>query len=132
MNFEFIYMIIKLVFALMVVIGLLLIVTKTSFGKINSINDKKYIKVLERVQISKDTYICIIKIGKNGHVISLSSGNVEKIQELSPEEVVEIEKAKKDQIQDMEKKYLNTLNRGKDFAIRAASKFNLKDGKNER
>lgn len=132
MNFEFIYMIIKLVFALIVVIGLLFIVSKTSFAKINSINDKRYIKVLERVQISKDTYISVVKIGKKAHVISTSSGNVEKIQELSPEEVLEIERAKKDQIDEMEKRYLNTLNISKSFATRVISKFKLKDGKNER
>lgn len=132
MNFEFIYMIIKLVFALIVVIGLLFIVSKTSFAKINSINDKRYIKVLERVQISKDTYISVVKIGKKAHVISTSSGNVEKIQELSPEEVLEIERAKKDQIDEIEKRYLNTLNISKSFATRVISKFKLKDGKNER
>lgn len=132
MNFEFLYMIIKLVFALIVVLGLLYIAAKTSSGKINAINNKKYIKVLERVQISKDTYICIVKIGEIGHVISLSSGNVEKIQELSSEEISEIEKAKKEENDEMQKKYLNALNISKSFANKIASNFKLKDDNNEK
>lgn len=132
MNFEFFYMIIKLIFSLVVVLGLLFIAAKTSFGKINNINDKKYIKVLERVQISKDIYICVVKIGKKAHILTVSSGAVDKIEELSPEETLEIENLKKYQLQQMEEKYLDVLNISKDFFTRAASKFKLKDGKNEK
>lgn len=132
MDFEFFYMIFKLVFALIFVIGLLFIVAKTSFGKINSINDKKYIKVLERVQISKDTYICIVKIGKKAHVITVSSGGMEKIQELSPEEVFEVEKAKKEEFLQMEQNYLEVLNTTKKFAVKTISKLKLKDDKDEK
>lgn len=132
MDFEFFYMIFKLVFALIVVIGLLFIVAKTSFGKINSINDKKYIKVLERVQISKDTYICIVKIGKKAHVITISSGGMEKIQELSPEEVFEVEKAKKEELLQIEKNYLEVLKTTKKFAVKTISKLKLKDDKDEK
>lgn len=132
MNLEFFYMIIKLVFALITVLGLLFIIAKTSSGKINAINDKKYIKVLERVQIAKDTYICIVKIGEGANVISVSNGNVVKIKELSPEEVYKIEKAKKDEKDDIERKYLETLNISKSFANKIALKFKLKDDRNER
>lgn len=132
MSFDFIYMIIKLIFALSVVLGLLYIVSKASFSKINIINEKKYIKVLERVQISKDTYICIIKIGKKAQVISISSGNVEKLQDLSPEEVLEVEKNKKHELEEMEKRYTNILNSSKSLANKAILKFKLKDDKNEK
>lgn len=132
MNFEFFYMILKLIFSLVVVLGLLFIVAKTSFGKINSINDKKYIKVLERVQISKDIYICIVKIGKKAHILTVSSGAVEKIEELSPEETLEIENSKKYQLQEMEKKYSDFLKSIKDFFAGVVSNFKLKDGKNEK
>ena len=88
-------MIIKLIFALVVVLGLMYLVFKISGNRLNKINEGKYIKVLEKVQISKDTSIVVVKIGKKGYIMSSSNNNTEKIDEISEEEILLLEEEKR-------------------------------------
>ncbi len=56
----------------------------------------KYINILERTNLNKDTDVFILKIGDEGCVLLSSPSNVEKIKELSKDEINNIEELRKE------------------------------------
>ncbi|MDU5109254.1 MAG: flagellar biosynthetic protein FliO [Clostridium sp.] len=102
---DFIFLLFKLIFALAVVLGLMYISFKLSNNKLSQFNDGKYIKVLERNQISKDTAIVVVKIGKKGYVLSTSNNSTNKIDELSEEETFLLEEEKRMEKEKVSKQY---------------------------
>ncbi|WP_418223642.1 flagellar biosynthetic protein FliO [Clostridium isatidis] len=112
---ELAVLMIKLLFALIVVFGLMFILIKISNSKLNKINQGKYIKVLERTNISKDNAIILLKIGNKGYVIGSSSKGIEKIEEISEEEIAVIDKNKEKQKEEVNQQYEEFI-----------KKFNLK------
>ncbi|MBB6624240.1 flagellar formation protein [Clostridium gasigenes] len=116
-------MIIKLIISLVIILGLILILFKLSNKKINDINDNKYINVIDKVQISKDSYILIVKIGKKGYIMSSSGGKTEKLEDLSEEEMVNIQKEKLKRFEETNIKYENTINLIKERALKLKKKI---------
>ncbi|WP_243176727.1 flagellar biosynthetic protein FliO [Clostridium gasigenes] len=116
-------MIIKLIISLVIILGLILILFKLSNKKINDINDNKYINVIDKVQISKDSYILIVKIGKKGYVMSSSEGKTEKLEDLSEEEMINIQKEKLKRFEETNIKYENTINLIKERALKLKKKI---------
>lgn len=108
---EFYIMIVKLIFALIVVLGLIFIVYKTSGNKIANMQSNKYVKVIERTQISKDTTILVIKLGEDGCVLSTSQNKTEKLKELSKEEIEQIETVKRKQLESTNEIYKDLYQR---------------------
>ena len=102
---DFIFLLFKLIFALAVVLGLMYLSFKLSNNKISQFNEGKYIKVLERNQISKDTAIVVVKIGKKGYVLSTSNNFTNKIDELSDEETFLLEEEKRLEKEKVSKQY---------------------------
>ena len=102
---DFIFLLFKLIFALAIVLGLMYISFKLSNNKISQFNEGKYIKVLERNQISKDTAIVVVKIGKKGYVLSTSNNFTNKIDELSEEETFLLEEEKRLEKEKVSKQY---------------------------
>ncbi|MBS5937376.1 flagellar formation protein [Clostridium sartagoforme] len=102
---DFIFLLFKLIFALAVVLGLMYLSFKLSNNKISQFNEGKYIKVLERNQISKDTAIVVVKIGKKGYVLSTSINSTNKIDELSEEETFLLEEEKRMEKEKVSKQY---------------------------
>jgi len=51
-------------------------------------------RVLDRLNISKDNAILIVKIGTKGYVVSSTQGRVEILLKLTDEEISEIESMK--------------------------------------
>lgn len=92
---ELFKLIIQLVFALTLIFSLLYLLTKLSGNKLNKINENKYITVIERTNISKDTAILLLKVGEKGYIIAANNNNVEKLQDISKEEMDSIIEAKK-------------------------------------
>lgn len=103
----------KLLIALPILLGLIILVLKLSEKRINSFQDNKYVKVIEGTQISKDISILVVRIGKKGAVLSASKDKVDKLQELSNEEIMEIEEQKKKQREEMAEKYYDIMDKGK-------------------
>lgn len=101
MDFEFLWMIIKLIFALIVIFGLMIIVAKYSNKGLKSINNKKYTQIIDRIQISKDSNIIVLKIGKKGMVLLTSTGHTEKLQDLTEEEIEKIQESKMESYESM-------------------------------
>jgi flagellar protein FliO/FliZ len=98
---DFIFMVFKLIFALIIILGIFLVTLKYSNKGISKIGNKRYVKVVDRMQISKDSYIVILRIGKKGMVLLTNSGHTEKLQELSIEEIEEIERIKMESYENM-------------------------------
>ena len=73
-------------------ITIILIVASIKLSKINSdnINKHKYVKVLERTNLSKDTSIFVLEIGDEGCVLASSPSKIEKIKELNKEDIADI------------------------------------------
>ncbi|WP_253199745.1 flagellar biosynthetic protein FliO [Clostridium gasigenes] len=125
-------MIIKLIISLVIILGLILILFKLSNKKINDINDNKYINVIDKVQISKDSYILIVKIGKKGYIMSSSGGKTEKLEDLSEEEMVNIQKEKLKRFEETNIKYENTINLIKERALKLKKKICIGGKGNEK
>ncbi|GAA0078719.1 hypothetical protein UT300005_30980 [Clostridium sp. CTA-5] len=98
-------MFINLIISLSVVLGLIILISKILGSKVNEINNKKYIKVIDRLQITKENSLVIIKVGKKGYVMTSSSGNIQKLEELSEEEINKIEEDRKNSLYDIKKLY---------------------------
>ena len=73
-------------------ITIILIVASIKLSKINSdnINKHKYVKVLERTNLSKDTSIFVLEMGDEGCVVVSSPSKIEKLKELNEEDIDEI------------------------------------------
>ena len=88
----------KLILSLTTVLLLIFLVFKVLGNKVNDINNKKYMKIIDRLQITKDNSIVIVQIGKKGYIMSSSPKGMEKIEELE-----------KEQLQEMKKQSLNEM-----------------------
>jgi flagellar protein FliO/FliZ len=105
MNFEFLGMLIQLILALAVTLGLMFLSFRLVGAKLSNIDSKKYIKIIERVQVTKENAIVVVKIGQKGYIITSTSGHMEKLSELSEEEISIIEENKKKVAKEMTESY---------------------------
>ena len=89
----------KLILSLTTVLLLIFLVFKV-LG-----NNKKYMKIIDRLQITKDNSIVIVQIGKKGYIMSSSQKGMEKIEELEKEELQVIEEMKKESLKEIQCAY---------------------------
>ena len=95
----------KLILSLTTVLLLIFLVFKVLGNKVNDINNKKYMKIIDRLQITKDNSIVIVQIGKKGYIMSSSTKGMEKIEELEKEQLQVIEEMKKQSLNEMQSVY---------------------------
>lgn len=88
--------IINLIIFVPVTIALIIISIRLSRANLGSMGSYKYINILERTNLNKDTDVFILKIGDEGCVLLSSPSNVEKIKELSKDEINNIEELRKE------------------------------------
>ena len=117
---EFTFMVLKLIGALAILLGILIITLRYSSKGIQKSVDKKYIRVIDRVQISKENCIVVVKVGEKGMVLSVASGHTEKLEELSGDEIIKIEQEKRESLENMTHIFDKFIN-----------KIKLKDDKHE-
>ena len=132
MDFNFFGMFVQLILALGVTLGLMFLTFKLMGKKVNSINDNKYVKVIERVQVSKENTILVVKIGKKGYVITSSTGNMGKLSELSEEEINLIEEEKKKVAEEITENYKNLIIKSKRNISKIVKNIGSKEDKNEK
>ncbi|AJD29986.1 flagellar biosynthetic protein FliO [Clostridium sporogenes] len=113
MDMEFIGMIFKTIFTLALVLLLLYLSLKLGGEKLQN---GKYIKVLERVPLSKENFVCVVKIGEKAYIMTSTPHSIEKITELSKDDTEKIENLKIQSIPQysglkefLEKKELNKI-----------------------
>jgi len=90
---DFIFLTIKVIFSLIFILGLILLTLKYGGGKLQSFQNKKYLKVLERISLSKENSVLVVKMGEKAFVVSSSHSNVEILREVSEEELINLEKS---------------------------------------
>ena len=133
---DFLFMFIKLIFALVVVIFLMMLSLRLSNKSIDKINGKRYMNVVDKVQLGKDSFIAIVKIGDKGLIMSVSQNKTEVLEEITLEEVLKIEKEKRESIEDMTKtvdKVMETVkDKTRDFKKNVDKKRKLKEDKDEK
>lgn len=125
---EIVFLSLKIVLALVVIILLMLVTAKISSNKFNNVSTKKSIKVLEKIQISKDTSIFVLKVLNKGYIVSISPNNTTLIDELTNEEVELIENNKREEVEKITETYSALLNNGANM-IKNIRKRNNKNEK---
>lgn len=88
-------MLIKIVIFLPCILILIYLSAKFGGSKLQSMQNGKYIKVIERVPLTKDSSLVVTKIGENGYVLSSSSGGINILTKLSDDELKRVENSKK-------------------------------------
>lgn len=111
-------MILKLVVALLIILPLIYVSIKYGGNKLQNMQNGNYMKVLERLTLTKDNSLLVIKIGEKGYIFSNSGSKLEILMELDSEEVKKIQESK-----DITQ-YKNFNEFYKDFK----TKFNIGDG----
>lgn len=90
MDLQFGLMFLRTIIALLFILMLIYISMKYGGSKLQNIQNRRYIKILERVPISKENSLLVVKIGQKGYVMASTNGKVEIISELSQEEIIEV------------------------------------------
>ena len=132
MDFNFFGMFVQLILALGVTLGLMFLTFKVMGKKVNSINNGKYVRVIERVQVSKENTILVVKIGKKGYVMTSSIGHMGKLSEISEEEIKLIEEEKKKAAEEITENYKNLMIKSKKSFSKVVKNIRSKEDKNEK
>ncbi|WP_315114368.1 flagellar biosynthetic protein FliO [uncultured Clostridium sp.] len=95
-DYQFIVTLLKILIFLPFI--LLLIYTSLKMGgdKLQNIQNGRYMRILDRLPLSKDNAILAVKIGDKGYIVSSSNGKVEILLPLEEEEVKKLESYKVD------------------------------------
>lgn len=131
MDFEFFKMFMQLLTALGITLGIMFLSYRILGTKVDRINDNKYIKVIERTQITKDNAILVVRVGKKGYVMMTSGNSVEKLSELSEEEINEIEEKKKKSNQEVIDGYNRFISVSKNNVSKILKNIRSKEEKHE-
>lgn len=98
MDYQFLKMILQIVIFLPFIIFLIYLSLKYGGTKFQSMQNGKYIKVLERVSISKDISILLVKLGDKIYVMSSSASGIKELKELDEEEITKFNNIKEETI----------------------------------
>lgn len=132
MSFEFLGMIVQLILALGVTLGLMFLSFKLMGTKLNAMNNNKYVRVIERVQVTKENSILIVKIGKKGYIMTSTAGHMEKLSELSEEEINSIEEDKKKAAEEITENYNKLMLKSKENFSKVVKNIKSKEEKHEK
>lgn len=131
MDFEFFKMFMQLLIALGITLGIMFLSYRILGTKVDSINNNKYTKVIERTQITKDNAILVVRVGKKGYVMMTSENSMEKLSELSEEEINEIEEKKKKSNQEVIDGYNRFISVSKNNVSKILKNIRSKEEKHE-
>ena len=106
MNNTFLEFIINLIVLVAVVVLLIFISLRLSKKSLSKIGSGSYVKVLEKINLSKDICLYVIKSGNTGCIIVTSNNNAQVIKKLNEDEINEIIEMKN---QHNDLSYLNNL-----------------------
>ncbi|PRR83970.1 hypothetical protein CLVI_06240 [Clostridium vincentii] len=125
-------MILKLIVALIILFGLMIIVLKYSKKGMDNSTRRSYSKIVDRTQISKDSFVIVLRVGKEGMVILTAAGHTQKLKDLSEEEINKAEEDKQEAYVEMTKVYGNFIDILKKKVYAVIGKIKSKEEKNEK
>ena len=85
---------VRLIVALLVILPLIYLSLKLGGNKLQNVQNGNYMKVIEKLSVSKENSLLVIKIGEQGYIFSSTGTKMEIIKELTEEQVSEIQKSK--------------------------------------
>ena len=129
MNNTFLEFIINLIVLVPVVVLLIFISLRLSKKSLIKIGSGSYVKVLEKINLSKDICLYVIKSGNTGCIIVTSNNNTQVIKKLNEDEINEIIEMKN---QHNDLSYLNNLDFSKILNKKMLSDKVLKKKKGKR
>lgn len=132
MDFEIIFAFLKLIAALFILIGVMVVILKYGKKGMDKSIKNKYVRVIDRVQVSKDSFIVILKMGEEGMVLLTAPSHTEKLKELSKEEIEKIERDKQESFEEMTKVYDKIFDISKEKLVSVIGNFKSKGEKNEK
>ncbi|EDS77970.1 flagellar biosynthesis protein FliZ [Clostridium botulinum C str. Eklund] len=86
-------MLFKVVIFLPFIIFMIYAFLKYGGAKLQEIQNGKYMKILDRMPLSKDNSLLVVKIGEKGYVISSAQGSIKILLELDEEEIKKVQKS---------------------------------------
>lgn len=94
MDLNFWLMLIKIVVFLPFILLLFYLSVKYGGSKLKGMQNGRFIKVLERVPLSKENSLVVVKIGNKAYVLTSAAGKVDTLLELNEEELAKLEASK--------------------------------------
>ena len=91
---EFWMLIFKIVVFLPFVLLILYLSLKYGGNKLQKLQNGRYMKILDRISLSKENSIVVVKIGEKAYAISSSAKEISILFELPREEIINIENNK--------------------------------------
>ncbi len=98
MGFEILFKLLQTFVALLAVIALAYVVLRS--GRKLSDGNHHLVTVLEKTTLSNQSYIAVIKVGTNYHLISVTSGNISILKDMETAEVEQILEEKKKKLEE--------------------------------
>lgn len=87
-------MVVKIVIFLPFVVFLIYLVLKYGGTSLQKVHNGRFIKIVERVPISKDNNIMVIKMGSKSYVVTSTVHSIEILKELEDDEEIELMESK--------------------------------------
>lgn len=129
---DYIFMILRLIGAFIIIFGLMIILLKYSKKGMDNSTRRSYTKIVDRTQISKESFIVVLRVGKEGMVILTAAGHTQKLKDLSEEEINKAEKDKEEAYKEMTKIYGKFIDISKEKVQAAIGKIKSKEEKHEK
>lgn len=110
MDIEFWTLLFKITIFLPFILLLLYLSLKYGGNKLQTLQNGKYMKVMDRIALSKENSIVVVKIGEKAYAVSSSSKEISILFELPQEEISRIENIKElpqyDDMKELFKKHI--------------------------
>ncbi|MCB2297155.1 flagellar biosynthetic protein FliO [Clostridium tagluense] len=110
MDLEFWTLLLKILIFLPFILLLLYLSLKYGGNKLQKLQNGRYMKVIDRIALSKDNSIVVVKIGEKAYAVSSSSKEINILFELPKEEISTIENIKElpqyDDMKELFKKHI--------------------------
>lgn len=94
MGKELVAMVLKIAVALPVILFLIYAVLKYGGTNLQKMQNGRFLKVLERVPLSKDNSLIVVKMGGRSYVVSSTNHRIEILRELTEEEAGNLQEGK--------------------------------------
>jgi len=91
---QFWLLIFKIIIVLPFILLLLYLSLKYGGSKLRKLQDGRYMKVLDRIALSKENSIVVVKIGDKAYAVASSSKEINILFQLPKEEILHIENIK--------------------------------------
>lgn len=98
MTYDLFEMCVKVIILLPITLGMIYFIIKYGNGKLQSFGTNKIMKVIEKVQLSKDSCIAVIEVLGEYYLVSIGNGKSEILLKLDNEKIEEIFSSKKLQV----------------------------------